>query len=271
MIHANDVTLVADKDHNDPAIMDHLRTQLKGLAGQGLRHLYLEQDAGEITVDELARANTPLGKMTAEALRLGIRVHLFDDRSEERALTARYPDAAAHARSMGDYYLFDRDTLIATAPNADNMRAYIAGRDETSSSEQRNSSIIRNIDQGLDAAPGEKAMVVIGAWHVEQRNDIDEGLRRAGHQTGVIEVKSDDSLVVARGPDVPDFIARTETGLATHYKASPQDNALRRITEGLTLPWRNSEPIIDMQSGSSVTPGNNQGAARGPESPAASL
>ena len=267
MVRANDVTILADKDHNDPAIMDHVRQQLSALSAQGLQHLYVEQDASEITLRELTQADTPLGRMTAEAERLGIRVHFFDDRSEERALTARYPEAAAYAESVGDYYLFDRDALIAGAPNTEDMRAYIAGRDETSGSQQRNASIIRNIDQGLDAAPGEKAMVVIGAWHVEQRNDIDEGLRREGHQTGVIEIKSDDTLVVGRGPDVPDFIARTETGQAITYKANPSHISLQRITEGLELPWRNQEPVVDIQTGTHVSPSSPQGATRTGEGP----
>lgn len=245
MVKANDVTVVADKNHTDPAIFDHLRAQLPSLSAQGLRHIYLEQDAKDIGVSELAAADTPLGRLTAEAIKQGVTVHLFDDRSEKRALKAKYPQAAAYA-DANDYYLFDPEALIANAPNADEMRAYIAGREQTSGSLARNEAIIRNIDAGLNAAAGEKAMVVIGAWHVEQHDDIDEGLRRSGHQVGVIEIKSDNTRVVNRGPDVPDIVARTETGLAISYKPSPEARGGVRIqsTPMDELPWRNTEAVI---------------------------
>lgn len=267
MVRANDVTVVADKDHDDPAIVDHLREQLPALASQGLRHLYLEQDPHEISVDTLAQAETTLGKLTAEAQRLGIEIHLFDDSSARRALDAQYPAAAAYVRE-NDRYMLDTEALVAGAPNAGDMRAYLAGREQTSGSQQRNASILTNIDHGLRGAPNEKAMVLIGAWHVEQRNDIDEALRERGHQVGVIEIKSDQSLVLGRGPDAPDFIARTETGETLTYKRSPGDSALQRATEGLVLPWRNTEAVMDMREGTTVHPSVAHGATRDKDGPA---
>lgn len=251
---ANDVTILADKDHGDPAIAAHLESQLPALKAAGVKHLYLEHDAADTTVSEITAIKNSYGHMVAAAEQQGFEIHFYDDRSNERARDAAFPVEAKYVRDH-DVYFNDTDALIAGAPDPQRMRDYIDARVAYENQpNSRNPAIIANLDRELSTNPGEKAVVMLGAWHAEHRNDVDEGLRARGHQVSTIEVKSDNSAVMGRGKDVPDFIARTETGQAITYKANPADEHLRRIMEGVELPWRNTEPVADAQAGQAVAP-----------------
>lgn len=251
VVKANDVTIVADKDHSDGAITAYIESQLPAMAKAGVRHLYLEHDAKEVTLAELVALQDAYGSMVRAAQQQGMQIHLYDDRTAERARDARFPEAAAFA-DKNDPYFLDPEALIAKAPNPAQMRDYIQVIRETQSNgEARNASIVTNLDQEMRRHPNEKAAVILGAWHTEFRNDVDEGLRAKGHQTSTIEVHSKNTLITSRGPDVPDFIANTETGQAITYKVNPADEHMRRIMEGVDLPWRSSEPVLDTRNSQS--------------------
>ncbi|MEJ0010992.1 MAG: hypothetical protein WDN72_11360 [Alphaproteobacteria bacterium] len=126
---ANDVVMVSDRDHRDESAIAYVGAQLPGLAKAGVRHLYLEHDPREVRLGDIIATNrdNSYGKMVMEAQRLGIEIHLYDDRREARALDARFPQAAAFA-GKHDPYLENRDGLIAHAPDPKEMRAYLSAQ-----------------------------------------------------------------------------------------------------------------------------------------------
>lgn len=54
--------------------------------GQGLRHLYLEQDPKVTSLDDILGlpSTDENGNLVREAVHLGMQVHFFDDRSRQR-------------------------------------------------------------------------------------------------------------------------------------------------------------------------------------------
>ncbi len=86
-------------------------------------------------------------------------------------------------------------------------------------------------------------MVLLGAAHLEKDHDVDEGLRRLGHQVSTVEVHSARTIVAGLGTDLPDFILQAETGRVLTYKAHPGDPYLMAAMQGVALPWHNTEPV----------------------------
>lgn len=253
LARANDTVLVADPDHADPAVSQAILDQLPALAAVGVKHLYLEHDAKDVTLEQLRAQPGPYGELVRRAEALGMQIHLYDDRSEARALAARYPQEAALAHRY-DPYFEQPDLLVAAAPDAARMREFIAAkREQLDNNAARNARIVANISADLDRYPGEKAVVLLGAKHLEGTCDVDEGLRLAGHQVVTVEINSPDSFLSApRGPDKPDVIIATESG-RTVFK-DPITQSMRYLADTAQLPWRNTEPVAHVPPAELVAP-----------------
>jgi hypothetical protein len=87
----NDIVLVADPDHTDDNISKTVQKQLADMKAQGTKHLFLEHDPYEVTIEEIAGQNTWYGEVARTALELGMEIHFYDDRTQSRELDAKYP------------------------------------------------------------------------------------------------------------------------------------------------------------------------------------
>lgn len=244
----NDLVIVADPDHTDGNISNTVRQQLEGMQAQGVSHLFLEHDSQDVSLDTLRQQNSEYGRMIREAESLGMQVHLYDDRSKERDLDAKYPDQA-NERKEQDPYILDSRALVATASDPEKMQAYLNETQATMEDrlETRNTKIVENISTEMALHPGEKAVVLLGSAHMDTTRDVDEGLREQGIRTTTVEINSPetngDNLVSRMSAqDKPDLIISSETGGAVSYK-NPGTNGLLPTAGAESIPWQNQEPV----------------------------
>lgn len=240
----NQITVVADPAHDDDAISKSIKHQMHAMRQSGVKHLFLEHDANEISIDDLRGQNNAYGDMIREAEAHGIQVHMYDDRSLTRALNQRFPDESQFVQKH-DPYFSNTDALIANAPNQERMKQYVdAKRDQSDSDiERRNTFMAQSIVEQMKQYPNDKALVMVGSAHVDKRYDLDEMLRDKGYQATTVEINSPTTSTVGiRGEDKPDIILAAETGKAISYK-DPQTQQMKLVMEGVELPWKNQEPV----------------------------
>ena len=240
----NEIVLIADIDHEDAKISQALTLELEGMHSQGVKHLYLERDPTEYSPGDLRADPTSFGNLVREADRLGIQVHLYDDNSKKHARDAQFPNEAAFADEH-DFYRKDIDAIIKNAPDPVRMQQYLdmetaAYKQDPIDVDDRNPRMIENISLDMARYPGEKALIFAGSLHTDRNNDIDEGLRKAGHQLVTVELNSPDSNLAIWRSDRPDFTIYTENpNKVTLYK-DPQ-TGLIQAPDGEIGPWKNSE------------------------------
>lgn len=249
----NDIVIVADLDHSDGHIRKHLSDQLAGMKTNGVKHLFLEQAADQASlIGMYADQEDARGALIREAQAQGIEVHFVDDRSRQRERAARYPEAAEAEWKAGSYLTeTQRKELIANAKDPEKMREYFVEKDANRDSDVnfRNEKMAENIDAEMKKHPGDKAVVLVGANHVNKTHDIDEMLREKGNQVTTAEIQS----AYTKGndleaPDQPDFVVKAETGQATFYKdpKTQEVKSFAKLMEGVELPWKNTEAVTDM-------------------------
>lgn len=263
----NEVTIVADPDHLDENISAAVQAQWPQMQKNGVKHLFLEHDAREVSIGALRGKDSEYSRMIDTAATLGVQIHLYDDRTEERALDTKYPEQARE-RLESDPYLLDTDALIATAKNPQRMKAYLdetyATMDERVAA--RNTRMVENIQGVMSRHPGERALVMLGSSHMQTPYDVDEGLRAAGLQTTTVEINSpntDGANLVNRmfTKDKADFVVSAEDGKLVSFK-EPGSNRLRSTAGMESLPWKNQEPVcaggmtaaLDQAAQSNVSP-----------------
>lgn len=254
---SNDIVIVADPDHTDDNISGTVRGQLEGMKAQGVSHLFLEHDDRDVTIASLRGQDTEYGRMIQQAESLGMKVHLYDDRSSERALDAKYPEESQQRRES-DPYFEDQEGLVANAQNPERMQSYLQ---ETEASIQermefRNGHMVENISATMNQYPGEKAVVMLGSAHMDSTQDVDEGLRANGFRTTTLEINSpqtngDNLLSRLSAPDKPDFIITAEQGQAVSFK-QPGTNQLQAVAGAESIPWQNQEPVQQSRVGASA-------------------
>ncbi len=257
LTYENEVVLVADNNHSDESTIHSIKLQLPEMYVQGLRHLYLEQDAQEVSLDDILGlpSTDENGNLVREAVRLGMQVHLFDDRSRQRELNARYPTEAALVK-IRDPYLKHAEQLIQDLREIDQNSAHplkmeeylheLMAHKDADLIAFRNDRMIDNLSRMMDAHPNQKSLVIGGAAHSENSDDLDEGLRKKGHQVTTVEIFSPSAKIPKHGLDNPEFAiymaTAKETGAFVFYKNS-ETNKMQRISGNEALPFKNIEPL----------------------------
>lgn len=99
----NSVIIVRDI-HTSDVQFKVIADQLEDMHAQGLKHLFLEADAKNVTEEDYKNLPGFKGMMIDKAFELGIKVHFFDDRSAERILKERYPNEDTFRRDFDPYY-----------------------------------------------------------------------------------------------------------------------------------------------------------------------
>ena len=244
----NDVVIIADPDHADGNIRKYgITPQLAGLYAQGFHDLYLEHDPKEVSVKTLTSLDGEYNSMVKEAVKLGMNIHFYDDRTRETERDNRYPEEAKFIEKNDPYVQGDREEIIKQSPNPDKMRAYL---DETQANKAadmnfRNEKMVDNLDGEINGQSSKKALVHLGRGHLDNPQDVDEGLRAKGHQTIVVEVNSAQTALTVGGEDKSDIIVAAENGKALSFK-NPQTGQIVRVLEGIEIPWRNTEPVANV-------------------------
>ena len=243
----NQVILIADPDHEDGLIRKSITSQLQAMHDEGVRHLYLEHDPKDVSLDQLLALPDEQGDLVREATRLNMQVHLFDDRSREHQLEARHPAAASFADDVDPYHQ-DRDALIWKSANPSEMNDYLRDADthwKADSITYRNEKMIENLSHEINQHPDEKSLIIAGSSHSNEGNDIDEGLRKNGHQVITARVNTQYTSYSSWGTDNPDFVIHGDTGKAISYK-DPESGNMRRMTDTDELPIKNTEPVNEL-------------------------
>lgn len=257
----NEVVLIADNNHTDESTINSITLQLAEMYAQGLRHLYLEQDPKVTSLDDILElpSTDAYGNLAREAVHLGVQVHFFDDRSRQRELDARYPTEAALIK-IRDPYLKHTDKLVQDLREINQGSAHPLKMEEylrelmTHKDADliafRNERMIDNLSHMMDAHPNEKSLVIGGAAHSEHSDDLDEGLRKKGHQVTTVEIFSPRTRIPKHGMDNPEFAIYmedvNEQGEFVFYK-NPETNKMQRVAGSETLPLKNSEPLAIAQ------------------------
>ena len=246
----NDIVFIADPYHIDGNISKAANAQLKDAHSRGANHLFLEHDPAEYTKEQAMKNDTEYGRLVRDAQNLGIQIHLYDDRSKDREIDARFRDEAK-LRHETDQYLQDVDGLMRRAENPDRMKEYLAALSTTldERTQFRNERMTENIANTMAQYPGERALVMMGSAHLEGANDVDEGLRARGFRTATAEINSPNTATLGtnlNAPDKPDFILN-ENGEILSYKTS-STNTMQRPQEGQELPWQNQEPVASSRA-----------------------
>lgn len=211
----------------------------------GLKHLYLEHDAVEVTPKELRREEGSYGEMINKAESLGITIHLYDDRTEQRALAKQFPEEAQQVKK-NDPYFKDTEALIAEAKNPEHMHAFIdATAQQLARLEPRNHAIAAHLDHSFQNYAEGKSAVILGGGHMNAAHDVDEALRAHGHHITTVEINSPQSSL-KRGniADPADMVIAAETGNPLAYK-DPSTGTMQRAMEGVDLPWKNTQPVLE--------------------------
>lgn len=243
----NKVILIADPDHEDGLILKSITSQLQEMHDEGVRHLYLEHDPKDVSLDQLLALPDEQGDLVREATRLKMQVHLFDDRSREHQLEARHPEAASFADDVDPYHQ-DRDALIWKSANPSEMKDYLRDADthwKADSIAFRNEKMIENLSNDINQHPDEKSLIIAGSSHSNEGNDIDEGLRKNGHQIITARVNTQYTSYSSWGTDNPDIVIRGETGEAISFK-NPQSGNMQRVSDTDELPIKNTEPVSEL-------------------------
>lgn len=240
----NEILLVADIDHENDKISRTLTEQLADMYAQGIKHLYLERDPTEYSPSDLRADPTPFGDLVREADRLGIQVHMYDDNSKKHARDAQFPTEAAFADEH-DFYRKDIDEIINSAPDPERMKQYLdmetaAYKLDPLDIADRNPRMIENINREMAQHPGEKALVFGGSWHTDKNNDLDEGLRKSGHQVVTVELNPPDTSSAIWRSDRPDFTIYTESPDKVTLLKDLQ-TGLIQTADGEITSWKNTE------------------------------
>lgn len=249
----NQITVVADLDHTSDDIKARIAADLPAMAANGVKHLFLEHDARDVSPDDIVSDGGAYASLLQTARELGISIHMMDDRSRQRDRATRFAEEDAQ-RLNQDPYMLDTEGLIARAQNPEKMQEYVKEIEinERSDMEFRNVRMVENIDDEMRNHGDEKAVVVTGGTHTFGRSDIDEGLRLRGYQTATAQIfaadMAGDGLIFAAGAsDKADVTLRADTGEASSYKV-PGTNLSRRVEtlpHGSEIPWENQEPVAD--------------------------
>jgi len=189
LVGYNDVVVVADPDHTDGNISKAVKSELQAMKNRGANHLFLEHDSSEYSKERAMSGDSQYAQLVREANHLGMHIHLYDDRSKERALDARFSEEAT-LRHETDKYLDDKEGLIARAENPERMREYLATHAATHDErvQFRNERMVENIAKTMEQYPGERAVVMMGSGHLNGTNDVDEGLRKEGLRTTTVDI-----------------------------------------------------------------------------------
>lgn len=253
----NQIVLVADANHADELIRKTITSQLEAMHTAGVKHLYLEHDPKDVSLEELLVLKDEQGDLVREATRLKMQVHFFDDRSLVHQLDARHPEAASFANDV-DPYLQDVESLAWKSANPAEMKDYIRDVDahwKADSIDFRNGKMVENLSNELNKHPDEKSLIIAGSGHSNGDNDIDEGLRNNGHQVTTARINTEYTNGSSYGTDYPDFIIRGETGAAISFKNS-ETGRMQRLIDADDLPVKNTEPVAELSSDELSTKGN---------------
>lgn len=247
----NQIVVVADIDHRSEMIPDAITAQLPAMAQEGMKHLFIEVDPNETNLADVISRGDAFGRMVTKAQALGVEVVPVDDRSRQRARNARYPEEATFMKEQ-DVYGADVEALINASPNPERMRAYLNERQQnvTADTDDRNLAMTNNIAESMKTHPNDKALVVVGAAHANQRNDIDEMLRVRGFQTVTAQIKASDAEYLpslASAPDKADITLDAFTGQATAVK-NTETGRVQRVVDPATIHWRNEEAVAETHS-----------------------
>jgi len=268
LVKNNDITIIADLDHADAKIPKSMDAQMPDARSSGQKvHLFLEHDAKETKIESLAAQDNSYGQMIRNAQANGGQVHLYDDRTADRALKEKYPTEYAAVNTQ-DPYMRDQAQLIKDAKDPEKMQEFLREYPKTITENipARNEKIAQNIAETMDKYPGEKAVVMLGAGHVGENNDVDEMLRKKGYSVATMEIVSPETNprnIVRRldRDDKPDIVMHADTGKVISAK-DPATGEMHRVTESSTIPWKNNEPV-----GSSVSsPAASSSAVDAPKS-----
>jgi hypothetical protein len=247
---ANDVTLVAEYDHEDGAISKSVGDHWQSMVSNGVKHLFLEHDPRYASLAKIAVEDSEYGRMVNTAIKSGVNVHFYDDRSHEHARNEHYKEESAKVTAE-DQYMQDPIGLIAGASNPQKMGQYLYERASASDAElvYRNHKMAENIDGILKQHPGEKALVMVGAAHADKKHDLDEMLRERGHQTATVEINSPytgggNLINRLKAEDKSDFVIAAETGNLVSYKAPNTNDMISPLGKSESdIPLRNTEPV----------------------------
>lgn len=242
----NDVVFIADVNHEDDKTHLAVKDRLSAMHEKGSNAIYIEQDPKETTKQEILGRSDAYGDMAREAERLGMRVVAFDDRTRQNERDARYPEEAKFVQD-NDFYLKDQESLIKNFSNHDKMRDYI---DEINKNKEedlkfRNEKMVGNLHNDMSQHPNEKSIVVVGAAHLSGNNDVDEGLRKNGHQSITVEfnhAESNVNALQAVAADRPDLIKHDNF---LSYK-DPKTNVMKHADTMDEVPWHNAEPVSNI-------------------------
>lgn len=242
----NEIILIADIDHENDAISRTLTEQLAGMQAQGIKHLYLERDPTEYSPSDLRADPTTFGDLVREADRLGMQVHLYDDNSKKHVRDAQFPAEAAFADEH-DFYRKDIDAIINKAPDPGRMKQYLdmetaAYKLDPLDIADRNPRMIENISREMAQHPGEKALIFGGSWHTDKNYDLDEGLRKSGHQVVTVELNPPDTNSAIWRSDRPDFTIYTESADKVTLLKDLQ-TGLIQTPDGEITSWKNTESV----------------------------
>lgn len=250
-VQHNQFVVVADIDHRSEMIPDAIREQLPAMAKAGLKYLFIEVDPTEASVSKVIAVGGAFGRMVAAAQEHGITVVPIDDRSLTRTRDANYPVEAELFKKSGTYGASEEDLkmLVEQAPDRARMQEYIDMRKQPDEGivHARNVRMVDNVAQVMSGNPYEKAMLVVGASHVNQRNDIDEMLRDRGFQTVTVQLKASDAAPAEgmfSAPDKSDLIIDAYSGEATASK-NVETGRIHRIADPKAISWHNDEPVSD--------------------------
>ena len=245
VIANNHVTIIADIDHEDNNIAQYVANNLENYKNQGVTDIWLEHDAKDYSPQQVMGQPNGEGDLASKANQLGINVHLYDDRSQQRELNSKFPEEAAYARQH-DTYFDNPDALIQQYHSPDKMEQYINEKRELLSDISfRNERMADNLAGGISNDPHQKSLVMVGAAHVYDGHDVDELLSQRGVQSAVVELNSKESFkdaALVHAPDKPDFIIGTEAGNLLAYK-DPQTQKMHAALQGVDIPWKPTEPF----------------------------